>query len=184
MKLIPTSAAQSSKWTLLANAVFFQINWFICIFLPMQVALVSTALLLLFHFYSVSRQRREWLLIFAFSLLGYGCDSLLINLDLMSYSEAFSVSINEQEILQCAPLWLLFLWLSFASCLNHSLRYLQQRLWLASALVIVAIPFNYFIGANITESQFLAPVSFCLAVITAYWMLLLLLFLPIFSRCR
>ncbi len=162
------------------NALLFQANWFICIFMSSSVAAFTTLTLLLLHYKIFSRDKAEWFLILAFASLGFSCDSVIQLLGVMSFSQALSLSYDSN--LALAPLWLLFLWISFATCLNHCLAYLQQRLWLSVVLVIIAIPFNYYMGALMTDSVFLVAETIALFIITVYWAVLLPVFLHFLSK--
>ena len=167
------------KRMILLNAALFQGNWFICIFASVAVSTFTTSLLLLLHVLFYSRMKREWLAMMTFALLGYLCDSMLIHLNLMAFEHQLVIPILGASSLTLAPLWLLFLWLSFSCCLNHCLAYLQQRPYLAALLIILAIPFNYYIGATLTHSEFIAPLSVVLTIITAYWLLLFIVIMRV-----
>lgn len=50
--------------------------------------------------------------------------------------------------LALAPAWILALWMTFALTFSQSLRYLQQRLWLAALLGLVGGPLAYLGAAR------------------------------------
>ncbi len=52
-----------------------------------------------------------------------------------------------------APLWILLLWAGLALTLNHSLAWLQSRLWLAALLSGLASPFSYLAAAKLGGVQ-------------------------------
>lgn len=69
-----------------------------------------------------------------------------------------------------APLWILTLWAAFALTLNHSLRFLQDRLWVASVLGAVGGPLAYW-GATRAwgVARFVNPEWHALVALTAGW---------------
>jgi hypothetical protein len=164
----------------LANPILFQINWFACIFSDVEVYLLSTLALLVFHGIVYVKNSFEWQYIVAFSIIGYACDSVLLNLGLVLFTEPFNIGALLGANLSLAPLWILCLWLSFSTCLNHCLRYLQARYVLSAFLVIIGIPFNYYLGANFTDSVLFEPIAILLSLITLYWLVLLLATLKLF----
>ncbi|MBS0379427.1 MAG: DUF2878 domain-containing protein [Proteobacteria bacterium] len=75
-----------------------------------------------------------------------------------------------------APLWILALWVAFALTLNHSLRYLAGRAWLAAALGALGGPLAYLAAARLSGAvQFPAPAYPALAALAAGWAIALAL---------
>ncbi|MEA9562987.1 MULTISPECIES: DUF2878 domain-containing protein [unclassified Xanthomonas] len=56
-----------------------------------------------------------------------------------------------------APPWILALWLGFALTLNHSLRSVMQRPWLAVLLGAIFGPFSYWLAQRSWHAVELAP---------------------------
>ena len=163
-----------TKHQALINALLFQCNWFVCIFAPLYFSFISATLLLIWHFNYLGRRAYEWRTMLIFSGLGYACDSLLANFSTLHFTDAIIITLPFTSLnLTLAPLWLLFLWLSFSSCLNHALFFLQTRLKLCAVLVIISIPLNYYVGAVLTGSEFLQSIPWILFLITLYWLVLL-----------
>jgi hypothetical protein len=151
----------------IANGILFQLNWFVCIFLP-EVALYTTALLLLVHDRYFVKSVKEWQVIICFALFGFSFDLGLGVLGLLNF-ETF-------------PLWLLCLWLSFATCLNHALQFFHSRVALLLLLSCFSIPLNYAIGASYSNTLIMGPTWLVLSVITIFWLLLLVAVMPVIKK--
>ncbi|CAH0991231.1 hypothetical protein SIN8267_01333 [Sinobacterium norvegicum] len=159
-----------SKQRVIRNALLFQANWFICAIYDESVSVISTMLLVLVHFFYQSKDGREWSMILLFSLSGYLCDSLLANLGVIELSGQFTINSSGTVL---APTWLLFLWLSFATTINHCMAYLQKHLSLAVLLCLIAVPLNYLAGAKLTGSTLADPQWLSLSLFGVYWAVLL-----------
>jgi hypothetical protein len=160
----------SKKQNILRNALLFQANWFICVIHDESVSVISTMLLVLGHFFLQTKDAREWSMIVLLSLVGYLCDSVLANLGFVTFSGQFNINSSDTVL---APSWLLFLWLSFATTLNHCLAYLQKHLTVTALLCYVAVPLNYYAGANLSGSTIANPTLLSLSMFAVYWALLL-----------
>lgn len=123
---------------MLLNALLFQAGWLVCVMERGRMALAITALILLVHHVRVMRNRREWLFIAAFSAWGLLQDGLLIQAGILRI-DGYSLP----------PPWLLGLWLLFASTLNHSLSWLQNRPWQAAVAGGLGAPLSYLAGARL-----------------------------------
>ncbi|HEX4937627.1 MAG TPA: DUF2878 domain-containing protein [Candidatus Kapabacteria bacterium] len=127
---------------MLLNAVLFQAGWLLCVMERGPLALLASALILLVHGRYVTRNRREWLFILALGSVGIALDFLFMK------SGVFHIDGHDFP-----PPWLMLVWLLFASTLNHSLRWLDQRLWLAAVLGAIAAPLSYLAGARLGALQ-------------------------------
>lgn len=151
----------------LANGVLFQLNWFVCIFLP-ELSVYTTVSLLLIHHHFFIDDAKEWFVIACFALLGFGFDMSLSYFGLLDF--------------QSFPLWLLCLWLSFATCLNHALQFFHSRVLLLSLIACFSIPLNYAIGASFSNTLIMDPAWMVLSLITGFWLLLLIAIMPVVRK--
>lgn len=74
-------------------------------------------------------------------VFGFLLDGALIRSGLAGYAAGWPG-------LALAPAWILALWITFSLTFSQSLRYLQQRLWLAALLGLVGGPLAYLGAAR------------------------------------
>jgi hypothetical protein len=136
---------------IIVNAIGFQLAWFICVQgNDLFAVLVVTALIILYQMMFNTRLK-TWKVLIVFVLLGYlgdGVISIIFNL-------AYSSSLNDGNDLNVlAPLWLLSLWLAFATTLNHSMRWLFKTPYLTVFVALFFVPISYFAGITMSGSTF------------------------------
>jgi len=160
---------------LLLNALLFQLGWWVCVLGGDGVALAFVAGALLLHWCCSRPDAAEWLCIALSAAIGCLLDSSLHSFGILRFAETAGFGI---------PLWLVALWLLFATTLNHSLRWLQARGWLAMLLGAAAGPLSYWGGEQLGAAQFgvAAPVA-CL-ILAVCWGLLLPLLNAMMRRRR
>lgn len=120
------------------NAVLFQLGWFACVLERGIIAVALTLLILFAHGWLQKPSRGEWRAIGLIAGIGTVQDVILMQLDVMRF-----------DTHPWPPLWLVCLWLLFATTLNHSLRWLSQRWLLAAALGAIAGPLSYLAGERL-----------------------------------
>lgn len=126
------------------NFVGFQCAWFACVLgaaagrswlaLPVVIAVVS------WRVARASAPRRELAVLLIATLTGTLWDSVPAAAGWIVYDDG--VVLN-----RAAPWWIAALWLSFATTLNVSLRWLRHRRLVAALLGAVAGPLCYRAGA-------------------------------------
>lgn len=90
---------------------------------------------------ALARQFRVDLSLMVSALVcGFLLDGALVRTGLASYAA-------DWPQLALAPIWILALWMTFALTFSQSLRYLQNRLWLAALLGLIGGPLAY-LGAS------------------------------------
>ena len=147
------------------NALFFNIAWFLCVSFGNAVAVLTCIVVLYLHFRFVSDDMKELLLITKVFVLGVFVDALLITM---------GVLINTDNSLLSdwiAPIWMMALWLLFATTLNHCFVWLQSRLLTAALLGAIAGPFSYWVGTNLSSLSLALPLSYALLVVGLVWAL-------------
>ena len=147
----------------LINLALFQIGWLVCVLGGNIYAVAFTLIALSLHLWLVLDNPREWKLIGVIVLVGCLWDAAMAQSGVMRYSDASIAGI---------PLWLVCLWILFATTFMHSLLWLQRYLWLAAVLAAVLGPLSYWLGSNLTEAELRAPLLASLAVMASGWALL------------
>lgn len=131
---------------LLANFLLFQLAWFACVagaaygmpWLGVSVTLMTTA----WHLYQSKRAKLEMLLMFGVLLIGASFDQIMLLSELVTYQQhGWSTSL--------VPVWIMALWLAFASTLNLSLAWMQGRYLMATVFGASGGPLAYFGAQNI-----------------------------------
>jgi hypothetical protein len=147
----------------LINLALFQLGWLVCVLGGNVYAVGFTLLALLLHQWLILEQASEWKLIGIVVVCGCLWDMAMVQTGVIHYTDA---------ILAGLPLWLVCLWLLFATTFMHSLSWLRRYLWLAVPLAGVFGPASYWFGANLTDAELRAPVIVSLAIMAAGWALL------------
>ncbi len=158
---------------LLLNFVLFQVSWFACVMGAANsqpwLGVIVTIMVLAWHLYQTNQAHRELKILVSTMMIGALLDQSLLSLSLIDYQHhGWSISI--------VPVWILALWLAFATTLNMSLAWMHKRYWISFIFGMIGGPLAYLaaekLGAVIVAGQ-LAYVA--LAVGWAIIMPLLLL---------
>lgn len=158
---------------LVGNFLIFQCGWFGCVLWGNAAVLPALAALTL-HFALINERAREWLFVPVVALIGYGVDCLNTALDAVRFADG--------DVM--APLWLLCLWLLFATTLRHSLRWLLQKPLLAAAAGAVFGPTTYWAGVQLGAGELPQGPLFAVVLLLVQWPLLMLLFSHLQSRLQ
>ncbi len=172
----------SQQAATLANALGYQCVWFVCVagaaagsaWVGLSASLVFVAATLAFG----GRLRDDLGTLLVLLPLGMGLDSTFVAAGWISYSPAgFWPGL--------APIWIAAIWLSFGMTLNHSLRFLRQRPWLAGSLGLLGAPLAYW-GASrgFGVIHFAEPAALVLVGLGLCWFLLLPLVFSLDSSLR
>ena len=126
------------------NALLFKIGWWSCVILGAQnhsyYAFALALILVLMHFKWVSIDRlRDFKIIAAVTLFGFVLDSIL------SYFGFFEFPKNNPNNF-LAPIWLVSLWMLFATTMEYSLRKLQDKPWSSFLFGFLGGPVSYAAG--------------------------------------
>ena len=97
---------------MLINMMGFNVAWFGLIYLGNSFVPVAL-LMLLAHFKWLSKSKNEITLVLVVSLIGISVDSLFQLTNVFIFP-------NNHHI----PVWLVFIWLGFATTISHSLSFL------------------------------------------------------------
>jgi len=153
----------------LLNFFLFQIGWFACVLGAAQnyeiLGILISGAIVIFTI-SLSNYKIEtslFILIVAFT--GFFWDSLLVQLNIFSYTD--------NGLQDFAPVWIAALWASFSTTINSSMAWLNQRYFLAAILGGVFGPIAYISASKLGA---LNIVSFLEAVL--YQAIAWAIFLP------
>ncbi|MCY7353636.1 MAG: DUF2878 domain-containing protein [Lysobacter sp.] len=108
--------------------------------------------------------------------IGFLCDSMFATTGMVRYA-------SPGPWPQLAPVWIVALWASLGLTLQHSLSFLQSRLWLAALLGAMAAPSSYYAAARAWHAIDLAqPLAATLAMLAVTWAIVLPLVVLIARR--
>ena len=147
------------------NLVAFDLAWFGLIY--WGNLFIPTALLMLcLHFFFISKMRvNEFCLICVVTIIGVFVDSMLQYLGVLVFPEG-----------KIMPLWLITLWLCFASTLCHSLKFLQRSILLQGVFGALFAPISYIAGNEMNAVSFGLSVENTFATLSILWGGLLIIF--------
>ncbi|MCE2573131.1 DUF2878 domain-containing protein [Motilimonas eburnea] len=155
------------------NALVFQLVWFSSI-LMQQDSWPITLLLLFGHFYLSPQRRQDVILMFGVTLVGIIMDSSL---------SALEVFVFADQVLM--PVWLIFIWLHFALCLNHSLAWLRRiPLVLVALIGAVAGPASYLAGYRLGAVELSYGSVISGVIIAVLWALALPAFVQFSAKLK
>ena len=164
----------------LVNFALAEVGWFAAVagaaagrpWLGPLVAIVVDAVHL-----AVSRGRKgEWLLLMASGLVGLILDGLLKAIGVVAYAADVAPAS------WLAPVWIVALWLLFATMLNESLAWLQGRPFLAAGLGAVFGPLSYLAGARLEAAWFPRSTAVAMVALAVIWAIALPFLLWIAGR--
>jgi hypothetical protein len=126
------------------NLAAYQLAWFACVLgaahgvasAGAAFALAISAVHLALH-----RNLAELRLIGCAAAIGFVADSILVR--------TTSVEFESTGGSGSAPWWMVTLWMAFATTLNHSLRWLMSRAWIAALAGAIGGPLAYLAGAEL-----------------------------------
>lgn len=161
--LLDISASLNKKMML--NALGFQIVWFICVQGNNLNAAIAAIALLFFHQWVFRMNLKSWPILIAFSFLGYLGDSVIANILQIQYADGLT---------HLAPLWLLSLWLAFATTLNYSMQWLFKTPVLTLLIALAFVPMSYLLGIEISGSSLHSAYALFYTIEGLWWAILLI----------
>ncbi|MFT7388674.1 MAG: hypothetical protein ACI8VC_001929 [Candidatus Endobugula sp.] len=152
-----------TTWRLILNIGLFQAGWFACLLLSLPWALLVVISALIVHFFVIvpcEKRLSEFFLITVVLAVGVVLESVYL----------WSHALIRTDSSLTPPIWLLFIWVLFATTFRYSLSWLRAKLLLAAVFAGVAAPMSYFAGANLNTSVSLNEnIVFSLAVVAVTW---------------
>jgi hypothetical protein len=156
----------------LCNLAAYQLAWLACVLGAAQgMAWAGTAFALVVSagHLALHRNVAEVRLIGYAAAIGFVADSVLVQTHYVQFESAASSG--------WAPLWMVSLWMAFATTLNHSLRWLMSRAWIAALAGVIGGPLAYLAGAELGALMIATPVPGLMLVGALWGVAMWLLFL-------
>ena len=145
---------------ILINLVLFQIGWFVCVMGGDIYAVIFTIAALLIHNWLVLSNSVEWKLIGIVVIVGCLWDMLMAQTGVIHYGDTLLLGI---------PLWLVCLWMLFATTFMHGLFWMNRHLPLAVIFAAVLGPASYWLGSNLTDAELGLPLMTSLLIMAVGW---------------
>ncbi len=151
------------------NFLLYNIGWFACVFFAAEgqswVGVTTVILVAFAHLLSAPRWFPEAMVLAAVGLLGFFWESLLVWTSVLSYPTAPGLA-------GFAPVWIVALWINFATTLNVSLAWIRSRWWVAALFGAVGGPLAFVAGEKLGAVSF-PDTGTSLAVLAGGWAVLL-----------
>ena len=164
--------------TIIVNAAVFQIGWLCCVLASAShlpwLGTLTALLIVAWHIGHAPRPRNELLLILSAGMIGAFWDSLLVYAGWLQYPSGTLIEGT-------APHWIIAMWMLFATTLNVSLRWLKERLLLATALGAIAGPAACFAGYKLGAVQ-IPEVTTAMTALALGWAVLMPLLMILANR--
>lgn len=109
---------------------------------------LATLAVVVLHLRSAKRKQTALYLLLSVAVLGSAFDQVIVSAGLVEYRGGIPGLL---------PLWMVGLWLQFATTLNVALRWLRERLVLASMLGLVGGPAAYAAGIRLGATTYIDP---------------------------
>ena len=143
------------------NAVSFNLAWLVCVLYGSAAALVAVSVVIAIHMIFISKNPPELAFIAGVMLLGVMVDSIFIRAGLL---------ISPDGSLW-PPVWLVCLWGLFSATLNHSLKWFQTHLGVATLVGGVSGALTYLTGTRLSDFTLREPRMLSLGIMFLGWCL-------------
>lgn len=144
-----------------ANALLYQGAWFACVLGAAwgrpYFGLAAVLAAVLVHLVWALHPARELLLIAIAALTGTLFESLLV-------ASGWVRMVPGSLVANLTPLWMVALWVAFATTLNVALRPLRQRYLLGALAAGIGAPLAYLAGAGLGALQWVEMMPAVLAI--------------------
>jgi hypothetical protein len=142
------------------NLIVFQAGWLVCVVGGDTYAVAYTAAALLIHHFCVLQKNSEWQLVAIVATVGCLWDSLMVFGGMVYYPGPVFLGI---------PVWLVCLWILFATTFLHALSWLSRYLSLALVFAATLGPASYWMGSELSDASLGAPMLNSLVVMGVGW---------------
>lgn len=161
---------------LLLNLAAFYLCWFACVLGAARgypwLGPVVVAVWIVIHVLSVPKPGRELAFILGVGALGYVLDSILVLLGVLDFVSRGFGTVP-------APLWMVALWMSFATSFHGALHWLSGRFLMGAIFGMLGGPAAYLAGQRLGAVGFGVPTSVALFAIGIVWLIAMLLILQV-----
>ncbi|MCW8955905.1 MAG: DUF2878 domain-containing protein [Gammaproteobacteria bacterium] len=157
------------------NFIAFQLGWLSCVLLAARdmpyIGIVITLLLVAIHLLLELHRMHALVFLILVTVIGSAWDSVLTHYGILVFSSGMIVDF-------LAPLWIMAMWLIFATTLTVTFRWLYGRYWVAMVLGAISGPLAYRAGSALGAVEI--PNLFVASVVLAVgWAILLPLFIKL-----
>jgi hypothetical protein len=153
---------------LVANFGISQLCWFACLIGAASgtwwLGVACVAAFLCLQLALTHDRRTDLVLVAAAIALGLVVDTGFVRAGLLEFASPVPFE-------GLAPAWIVAMWVNFALTLNHSLRWLQGRPWLAATFGLAGGAGAYLAGVKLGAARMTADPALVLAVIGMVWAL-------------
>jgi hypothetical protein len=151
----------------LLNALLYQVGWFACVLgaaagwgsLGASLAIALAVV----HLWLAESPGKEWPLMLAATGVGIVVESIHAALGVLEF--------QGYEVGTIAPLWIVVLWLQFATTLHFSLGWLSQRYRLAFVFGLIGGPLAFLGGERLGAATLGEPRMLSIGIIGLVWAL-------------
>jgi hypothetical protein len=154
---------------ILVNLIAFQVGWLACVLGGAHgwpwLGVAAMAVVAAIHLAASAAPGREAVLMLSLGVIGALWDGLLVRLGFLEYPSGMILP-------WLAPVWIIAMWVGFATTLNVSLGWLRGRWYWALLTGAVAGPLAYWAGMKLGGVHFPDPVA-SLAVLAGGWSFLM-----------
>ena len=160
------------------NLTLFKAGWVAVVFfaaanLPLAGALAALGVVAL-HLWRSPVRRAELMLIVVSALVGFTWESFLVLADVLEYGTA-------SVLPGTAPVWIVAMWMLFATTLNVGMRWLRKSRIVAVLAGLVGGPLSFLAGQSAGAVTLTDPV-YSVVIIGLGWALLLPALVNVASR--
>ncbi len=149
----------------IANAVLYQVGWFTVVLGAASgrgsAGAAAALILIALHLALAERSGSEVRLLVAAAAIGLTVDSLHAAFGVLEFKGHMAGTP--------APLWIVVLWMQFASALHFCLRWLSGRYLLASLLGLIGGPLSFLAGERLGAATFGEPRRLSVVVLALSW---------------
>ncbi|NKB35170.1 MAG: DUF2878 family protein [Pseudomonadales bacterium] len=156
-KLLPTFFSKPM------NLILFNLMWIGLVIGRESLILVTIPIVAIYAYILVREGKVKIHQLLLPACIGIAIDSALTLFGIFSFSGSSLI----------LPLWLITLWLAFATTLTQSLSFLGRNKIFSVVAGGIAFPFNYAIGERVGAVSFAEPYLLSLVIIGLIWMFVL-----------
>ena len=159
----------TEKKRIVINFILFDIGWMICVISGANqlgmVALITVFVFMMYHFYVIPDKLTEFKFIAIAAILGTLVDSINLYLGILNHLDPNQIPI--------APLWLIALWILFASTIRHSFSWLNHKPLMAAISGAIFGPLAYYSGYKLGALNLASDnIAYSIISISVIWAIL------------
>ena len=160
------------------NLALFKAGWFAVVFfaaaqLP-AAATIAAIVVVALHLWQSPNRKAEFTLVAISALVGFGWESLLVAAEVLQYDTGSLIPGT-------APLWIVAMWMLFATTLNVGMRWLRRSPMIAIMAGLVGGPLAFLAGQGAGAVTLSEPV-YSVMIIGLGWGLLLPILVTVARR--